>query len=133
MADQDFLNLLISVGTISRRLDVKTNPGADEGMGPSNEVGNFVPVMVDDGTGMGVKTALTVQCRVAQQSARARFRSKQDGKDAVVSTLTIFTDYRTDILERDRFTVDGITYDTEEANDPGLMHHHLEWVAKEVS
>jgi head-tail adaptor len=131
MADQDFLNLLISIGTISRKADVATDPSADEGMGPSNEVGDYTTVMVADGS--GAMTALLVQCRVAQQSARARFRAKQDGKDAVVSTLTIFTDYRTDIFERDRFTVDGVTYDTEEANDPGLMHHHLEFVAKRIS
>jgi SPP1 family predicted phage head-tail adaptor len=131
MADQDFIALLISVGTISRKSVLVAGGPGDEGMGPSNDVGNFAPVMVDDGTGNMVQ--LTVQCRVAQQSARARFKAKSDGKDAIVSTLTIFTDYRTDVQERDRFTVDGVTYDTEEVNDPGLMHHHLEFVAKRIS
>ena len=132
MADQDYLSLLISTALVSRKTSTLAGSGS-EGMGPTNNAGNYAPVMVDDGTGTGAKTQLAVPCRVAQQSARARFRAKQDGKDAIVSTLTIFTDYRTDLQERDRFTVDGIAYDTEDKNDPGLMHHHLEFVAKRIT
>ncbi len=118
MPFSDMLNLQAKV---MRRDDT------DEGMGPSNDSGLF-----------SVEVADAVPCRVAQQSARARFRSKQDGKDAIISTLTIFTEYREDLKSRDRFIVEvmpGVTqvFDTEDINDPGFMHHHLEFVAKRIT
>jgi SPP1 family predicted phage head-tail adaptor len=128
MADQTYLALLISTGYISRRFDTSVTPSADEGMGPNNDQGVYQPVMVGD-----PPAQLSVPCRVAQQSARARFRAKSDEKDVDVSTLTIFTDYRTDVLNRDRFTIDGLEYQTVDVNDPGLMHHHLEFVARRIT
>lgn len=133
MADANYLRLLISTGLVSRKTNVAANPSGDEGMGPTDNAGSFFPVMVDDGSGTGNKIQLAISCRIAQQSTRARFRDKLAGKDALVTTLICFTDYRTDVLERDRVTVDGQTYDLEDVEDPGLMHHHLEFTAKRIS
>lgn len=133
MIDQNYLRLLISTGLVSRKVNVATNPSGDEGMGPTDNAGNFMPVMVDDGTGTGNKVQLSIACRISQQSTRARFRDKLAGKDVLVSTLICFTGYRTDVQERDRVIVDGQTYDLEDVEDPGLMHHHLEFTCKRLS
>jgi SPP1 family predicted phage head-tail adaptor len=121
VADRIFLQMLISTGLVSRRA-----AAYDDGNGAVNNTDSYEPVMVN-----GVQ--LSIACRVAQQSARARTRAINGGKDVNISTLTMFTDYRTDVLERDRVLVEGQIYDLESPNDPGLMHHHLEFPARRVS
>lgn len=116
-----FTDLLNSVATIQRRADTTS-----DGMGPATDTGVYHTVMVGS-------DPLQVPCRVAKQSARARFKARDSDKDAIIDTVIIFTDYRVDIFARDRFVVDGLFYDTEDATDPGLMHHHLEFIATRVS
>lgn len=113
----ELVDLLISTATVMRAEPV------EDGMG-----GTKSPYTL--------KVADAVSCRVSFPKAAARDKVRMDNKDAVITMCTIFTEYRTDLKARDRFIIvtdfGTEVYQSEDPNDPGKMHHHLEWPCRKI-
>lgn len=127
MANAEFLKLLLSTGYVSRKYGASDLAG-NEGMGPTNNAGDFQPLLVNG-------AQFTVRCRIAQQSTRARSGVKEGNKDTIGATLTAFMDITPAVQERDRLMVDGLLYDLADLNIPqdSNGYHHYEFQARRVT
>lgn len=96
-------------GLLRQRADIY-RPTIDAPTGPEP-----VPSWSDTPTYSGAKCLL--------QTLQVKEQDKETG--AVVSTHTAFFEYGTDVLEKDRVVVDGVTYDVQgvDANVAGAGHH----------